>query len=46
MAYEFTRLHEMGMDVPNTMFIFNAEDVPICQRVHGCRVGRAGCTAL
>ena len=30
-------LHQNGTLLPNTILVFNGEDVPICHRLHGCR---------
>ena len=31
-------LHASGSRVPNTIMLINGEDVPICHRLHGCKV--------
>ena len=31
-------LQQNGTRLPNTIMLFNGEDLPICHRLHGCKV--------
>ena len=41
MRRSLEELHANGFLVPDTMFLFNSEDIPICHRVDGCKASHA-----